>query len=126
MLHIQHPPVAPMPITLVVRLIDGARFSLSAPAGTRAVDAIRAYGLPLKAECEGQCHCTSCHVRMSADWADRVAAPSDEEAATLRATSGVDPTSRLLCRVTLTPELDGLDIEIDPSSLVPQTSWAAG
>lgn len=113
-------------IDIVIRLVDGGRFSLAAPAGSRLVDVIRRYGLPLKAECDGHCHCASCHVRVAAHWADRLIAPSDGERAQLDAITGAGPQSRLICQLNLTPDLDGLDIEIDPASLVPQTYWVAG
>jgi ferredoxin, 2Fe-2S len=113
-------------VDIVVRLTDGGHFAVSAPAGSRVIDAIRRYGLPLKAECEGRCHCASCHVRVAAPWADRLEVPNAAERATLSAIAGAGPRSRLICQLDLTPDLDGLDIEIDPASLVPQTNWVAG
>lgn len=113
-------------VNLVVRLVDGGHFSISAPAGSRAIDAVRGFGLPLKAECKGRCLCTSCHVRVAGDWANRLEEPDADELAKLRDVRGAGPVSRLICRLILTPDLDGLDIEIDPWSLVPQTYWVAG
>jgi len=118
-------PTASM-VNFVVRLVDGGSFSVSAPAGSRLIDAIRGFGLPLKAECEGCCVCTSCHVRIFRDWARRLEGPDAEELAKLRDVGGAGSTSRLVCRLILTPDLDGLDFEIDPGSLVPQTYWVAG
>ncbi len=114
------------PIKFVVRLVDGGRFTVSASVGSRVIDAIRAYGLPLKAECDGRCFCASCHVRVSGEWAGRLVLPDAEEVTTLRKLHGAGRTSRLFCQLALTPDLDGLDFEIDPSSLVPQTHWVAG
>ncbi len=113
-------------INLIVRLVDGGRFELSVTTGSRAIDAIRAFGLPLKAECQGRCICTSCHVRVADAWAGQLEEPEAEELAKLREVPGAGRTSRLICQLTLTPDLDGLDIEIDPASLVPQTYWVAG
>lgn len=118
---VHHSTASPTPIYMVVRLIDGARFVVSGPAGSRAVDAIRAYGLALKCDTEARCH-----VRIADAWADRLAAPDATEKARLSAVAGAGPRSRLLCQVVLMPGLDGLDFEIDPASLVPQTHWAAG
>lgn len=117
---------APSTVNLAVRLVDGGRFSISAPAGSRVIDAIRGFGLPLKAECEGRCYCASCHVRVAGDWASRLHEPDADELAKLHDVRGATRTSRLICRLILTPDLDGLDIEIDPWSLVPQTYWVAG
>lgn len=119
-------PVSDRAVNLIVRLADGGRFALSAPVGSRAIDVIRAFGLPLKAECGGRCNCTSCHVRVADGWADRLTAPDAEELAGLREVRSAGRASRLVCKLVLTPDLDGLDIELDPASLVPQTYWVAG
>lgn len=116
----------PSAVNLIVRLADGGRFELTVPTGSRAIDAIRAFGLPLKAECDGRCVCSTCHVRVAGAWASRLEAPNTAENAKLFEVKGAGPSSRLICQLILSPDLDGLDIEIDPASLVPQTYWVAG
>ena len=55
-------------LQLNVRLADGAHFKPDAAAGFRVMDLIRAYGLPIKAECGGAGVCATCHVRVPAAW----------------------------------------------------------
>ena len=109
-----------------VRLADGTRFVPEAAAGFRIMELMRAYGLPIKAECGGVCVCATCHVRVPVAWQHLLPAPSDEELAKLDEIPEADETSRLACQLMMTDELDGLEVELQPDSLIPQTNWVAG
>ncbi|MCB1519388.1 MAG: 2Fe-2S iron-sulfur cluster binding domain-containing protein [Hyphomicrobiaceae bacterium] len=113
-------------LTLNVRLADGSRFECEAAEGFRVVELIRAYGLPIKAECGGSGVCATCHVRVAGNWRERLAPPSDDELAKLDeiATAGED--SRLACQIEMTAGLDGLELLIDPDSLHDRTNQTAG
>ena len=105
------------PLKLVVRLSDGSRHHPDAAAGFRLMELIRAYGLPLKAECGGAGVCATCHVRIPDAWREALPPPSDEELAKLDDISGADERSRLSCQITMTAGLDGLELEIQPDSV---------
>ena len=113
-------------LRLNVSLTDGGRFEPQAAKGFRVMELIRMFGLPIKAECGGACVCATCHVRIPTRWHNRLPAPSEEELAKLDEVPGADETSRLACQLMMTDELDGLEIEVQPDSLVPQTYWVAG
>jgi ferredoxin, 2Fe-2S len=113
-------------LTLHVRLADGGHFQPDAASGFRIMDLMRMYGLPIKAECGGACVCATCHVRISANWQHLLPPATDEELAKLDEIPTADATSRLACQLLMTAELDGLEIELQPDSLIPQTNWAAG
>lgn len=113
-------------LSLNVALADGARFQPEAAAGFRVMDLIRAYGLPIRAECGGAGVCATCHVRIPEAWRALLPPPSDEELAKLDEIPDADDNSRLACQIVMTDELDGLEIEVQPDSLHPQTYWAAG
>lgn len=113
-------------LSLNVALADGARFRPEAAAGFRVMDLIRAYGLPIRAECGGAGVCATCHVRIPEAWRALLPPPSDEELAKLDEIPDADDNSRLACQIVMTDELDGLEIEVQPDSLHPQTYWAAG
>lgn len=113
-------------LKLNVSLTDGGHFEPPAASGYRVMELIRMFGLPIKAECGGACVCASCHVRIPARWRELLPEPSDEELAKLDEVPGADETSRLACQLVMTDELDGLEIEVQPDSLVPQTYWVAG
>lgn len=58
------------------------------------------------AECGGACSCATCHVRVDADWFDRVGDPSPMEEDMLSFASERGETSRLSCQLRVSPELD--------------------
>ncbi len=113
-------------LSLNVRLADGSRFAPEAAAGFRVMELIRAYGLPIKAECGGVGVCATCHVRVPAAWASLLPPPSDEELAKLDEIPGADETSRLACQLVMTDTLDGLEVEVQADSLATQSVWIAG
>ena len=113
-------------LKLHVRLTDGGHFQPEAASGFRIMELMRMYGLPIKAECGGVCVCATCHVRIPQIWQHLLPPPSDEELAKLDEIPGADDTSRLACQLMMTDELDGLEVELQPDSLIPQTNWVAG
>ncbi len=113
-------------LKLHVRLTDGGYFQPEAASGYRIMELMRMYGLPIKAECGGACVCATCHVRVAQAWQHLLPPPSEEELAKLDEIPGADETSRLCCQLMMTDELDGLELELQPDSLVPQTNWVAG
>lgn len=113
-------------LKLVVTLVDGSRFQSSAAAGLNVMELIRAVGLPLKAECGGVGVCSTCHVRIPERWFNRLPPPSEKELALLDDIPTADASSRLACQLVMSDEFDGLVVEVQPDSIVPQTYWAAG
>ena len=90
------------------------------------MEVIRDWGLPIKAECGGACACASCHVWFAEDWVDRLVPPSDEETERLDGAFSVDDRrSRLSCQLLMTPELDGLELELAPESIAETADNAA-
>lgn len=127
---VAHSPSAPVEdeplLKLDVRLSDGGRFLADAAPGFRVMELIRAYGLPIKAECGGSGICATCHIRIPRAWASLLPPPSDEELAKLDEIPDADDTSRLACQLVMTEAMDGMELEVQPDSLLPQTSWVAG
>ena len=113
-------------LKLVVRLADGRHFEPEALPGFRIMELIRAFGLPIKAECGGAGVCATCHVRVPAPWRELLPPPTAGELDKLDEISGADDGSRLACQLVMSPELDALELEIQADSLTPQTYWAAG
>ena len=66
----------------------------------------------LECACDGIMACSTCHVVVDPAWFARVGKPSESELDMLDLAFDPQETSRLGCQIVLTPELDGLIIEI--------------
>jgi ferredoxin, 2Fe-2S len=113
---------------VVVRMPDGTSHRLEALEGWRVMEVIRDWGLPIKAECGGACACATCHVWVDAKWLPKLNPPTHEELEMLDGAFHVDERSRLCCQIIMSPELDGLELELAPESLAdaPQARLAVG
>jgi 2Fe-2S ferredoxin len=63
-------------------------------------------------DCGGSCSCATCHGYIDAAWADRLPPISETEAFMLEGVPEPRPTSRLCCQIRMTPELDGIVINL--------------
>ena len=73
-------------------------------------------GMPLEGTCEGQMACSTCHVIVAPEWFDRLPPAVDDEEDMLDLAAGVTRTSRLACQITLTAQLDGIEVRIPAES----------
>ena len=105
-------------MSIAVRFIDrnGDVQTAQAQPGDNLLRVAQAAGMPLEGTCEGQMACSTCHVVVAAEWFDRLPEASEEEEDMLDLAANVRRTSRLSCQVELTPELDGLEVEIPAES----------
>jgi ferredoxin, 2Fe-2S len=108
-----------------IYLADSSHFQREAIAGLRLLDLLRVYGFPVKAECGGACVCGTCHIRVPERWQHVLPQRTDEELAKLDDIPTANEASRLACQIETTDVMDGLELELQPDSLVAQTYWAA-
>ncbi len=95
---------------------DGRHIELEASDGTSVMGAAVNANVPgIDADCGGACACATCHVYVDEAWADRLPARSDLEIKMLEFAVAVQPTSRLSCRLVVSPEIDGLSVRIPAS-----------
>lgn len=85
-------------------------------AGQSLLDVAHAAGQPLEGTCEGQMACSTCHVIVEAEWADRLPAASEEEEDMLDLAAYATRHSRLACQITLSDVLNGLTVRIPPGA----------
>lgn len=96
---------------------DGGENVLDAIDGTALMETLRDAGLGVDGTCGGACSCGTCHVYISAAWAERLPAKSEDEAAMLEAIGDfvtLQPGSRLSCQIRVEGALSGLTLEIAP------------
>jgi 2Fe-2S ferredoxin len=101
-----------MKVTVTGR--DGVPRELDVEPGITLMEAARDAGLPVKAECGGNCICSTCHVYVDGDWLDRLPPRSDNENDTLDEACEPGASSRLACQIPLTEDLAGLRVTLAP------------
>jgi 2Fe-2S ferredoxin len=91
--------------------VDGQRVEADVAVGNTVMEAALDNGVSgILAECGGACACATCHAYISDVWIPRLRPIEDMEDAMLDAANDRRPSSRLLCQVEMTPELDGLEV----------------
>lgn len=66
----------------------------------------------LECACSGIMACSTCHVMIGEEWADKVGPPDEEEQDMLDLAYAPTDRSRLGCQIVLSKDLDGLEIRI--------------
>lgn len=92
--------------------------TIDAAAGVTAMEAARDNNVRgIKAECGGQCSCSTCHCYVDADWLERLPPIKYDEASLVEFAWEPRATSRLACQIMLTEALDGLVLHVPEQQL---------
>ncbi len=104
--------------TITITLIDreGKEHSLEAPTdmNMNIMELCKSYELPVEGTCGGMAMCATCQVYVLSD--HQLPEKSEDEEAMLDQAFFVQPNSRLGCQLHITPELDGLRIQLANAS----------
>ncbi|CAG9579429.1 ferredoxin, 2fe-2s-like protein [Leishmania major strain Friedlin] len=104
---------APGKVELRVKKRDGTHCHVYVPVGISLMHALRDVSkMDVEGTCNGAMVCATCHVKLSAASFKKIEGPSEVEEDVLARALDVEETSRLACQVDLTPELDGLEVEL--------------
>jgi 2Fe-2S ferredoxin len=68
-------------------------------------------------DCGGVCSCATCHGYVDPAWAGKVGSKSEEEEMMLDGALNTEPTSRLLCQITMSDALDGIVVRLPASQI---------
>ncbi len=98
---------APVAITL---FDCGVPKGIEAYEGESLMIALKRAGIPLLAVCGGKGACGTCKVAFPAEWASRLNEPEKRELRLLTHIKAQDG-ERLSCRIALTTELNGLEVD---------------
>ena len=91
--------------------VDGRRIEADVPIGNTVMEAALDNGVAgILAECGGACACATCHAYVTDAWLPRLPVMEEMEDAMLDTAADRRPTSRLMCQIELTSELDGLEV----------------
>ena len=93
---------------------SGREHVVEVPNGLTVMEGARDNGIPgIEADCGGACACSTCHVYVAEDWVDRLPEKDAMEQDMLDFAWQPDAErSRLTCQIKVTPELDGLVVQM--------------
>ena len=92
---------------------DGTTHELDGEPGMTVMELAVKNGVPgIDADCGGACACSTCHVYVHPEFAEKTGEPNPMEESMLDFASEREETSRLSCQITLEPALDGLVVRL--------------
>lgn len=98
---------------------NGTKTECRGAAGTSVMALAAASGQDgIVAECGGSLMCATCHVYVDPNYLGLLGAPGEEEHEMLECTASPrEANSRLSCQISLTADLDGIEVAIPPTQL---------
>ncbi|XP_041988963.1 adrenodoxin [Aricia agestis] len=105
-------------VKVTFHLYDGRTLQAEGKVGDTLLDVVVNNDLDIDGygACEGTVTCSTCHVVLKKEDYDRIPDEvTDEERDMLDLAYGLTDTSRLGCQITLTKEMDGLEIKVPES-----------
>ncbi len=70
-------------------------------------------GVPgIDGDCGGAAAGATCHIYVPESWNARIASPTAQELEMLACADDVNAQSRLACQISMTPELDGIEVRL--------------
>ena len=93
---------------------DGNKHELEGDSTSTLMEILRDAGLDIEAACGGCCACATCHVYVNDKWLDKINVIDDDEESMLDQAFDVKETSRLSCQISLSDDLDGIELELAP------------
>jgi len=94
------------------KLRNGELKKIDAEDGLTLMEVARDNDLGIEGTCGGSISCCTCHVVIEKDWFIKVGPANPDEEDMLDLAVDLQPTSRLGCQIEVTPELDGLIVNI--------------
>ena len=94
------------------KLRNGELKKIDAEDGLTLMEIARDNDLGIEGTCGGSISCCTCHVVIEKDWFSKVGPANPDEEDMLDLAVDLQPTSRLGCQIEVTPELEGLIVNI--------------
>ncbi len=103
-------------VTIKIKDREGVVHEVQAPTdmAMNLMEVCKAYELPVEGTCGGMAMCASCQCYILSN--HDLPEMSQDEDLMLAEAFYVEDNSRLGCQIPITPELDGLEIELAPES----------
>ena len=94
------------------KLRNGELKRIDAEDGLTLMEVARDNDLGIEGTCGGSISCCTCHIVIEKDWFSKVGPANPDEEDMLDLAVDLQPTSRLGCQIEVTPELDGLIVNV--------------
>ena len=94
------------------KLRNGELTKIDAEDGLTLMEVARDNDLGIEGTCGGSISCCTCHVVIEKEWFSKVGPANPDEEDMLDLAVDLQPTSRLGCQIEVTPELNGLIVNI--------------
>jgi 2Fe-2S ferredoxin len=92
---------------------SGTPHTVDVPVGLTVMEGAVNNNIPgIDADCGGACACSTCHAYVDPDWVGKLPAREDMEEDMLDFAFEPNERSRLTCQVKVTPDLDGLVLQL--------------
>ena len=92
---------------------NGTSHTVDVPVGLTVMEGAVNNNVPgIDADCGGACACSTCHAYVNPDWVEKLPAREDMEVDMLDFAYEPNERSRLTCQVKVTPEMDGLVLQL--------------
>ncbi|KAI2488990.1 hypothetical protein MHU86_25619 [Fragilaria crotonensis] len=91
---------------------DNTKKTVEAIVGETLLQTAHRNDIELEGACEGVCACSTCHLIMPMDLYRKLDDPSEDEEDMLDMAFGLTETSRLGCQITVTKEMEGVELEM--------------
>ena len=92
---------------------NGTEHTVDVAAGLTVMEGAVNNNIPgIDADCGGACACSTCHAYVDPAWVDKLPAREDMEEDMLDFAFEPTARSRLTCQVKVTPEMDGLVLQL--------------
>eukprot|EP01006_Ploeotia_vitrea_P057728 TRINITY_DN68203_c4_g1_i1.p1 TRINITY_DN68203_c4_g1~~TRINITY_DN68203_c4_g1_i1.p1 ORF type:complete len:135 (-),score=15.79 TRINITY_DN68203_c4_g1_i1:41-445(-) len=100
--------------TVTIDFVDpsGKTTQVNAEIGKVLMVEAKSQGVDIEAACDGTCACSTCHVYIAGDHANKLPAPSEDELDMLDLAVDLKDTSRLSCQLTVGPEMEGMTVDL--------------
>ena len=90
---------------------SGTERVVEAKNGMTVMETAIKHNIPgIDADCGGACACATCHVFVEGDWAAKTGERTQQENDMLNFAAELKDSSRLACQITVTDDLDGLEV----------------
>lgn len=107
----------PLKMKIIATDSDSTEHQIDFNSGDNLMEIVRDAGLEVSGTCGGMASCGTCHVFVEDSCLERSGQRSEDEGYMLEAlaeVTDVRENSRLCCQITLSEEMDNLQIEVAP------------